>query len=193
MGVKQDPLSPTCQLKLKDHVLFADTALCVESQIQEFAWNLEDEAFSKSEVDEATDILEQISAEGDNQPSLADVHCHSAQSKSHRKWLYFFILIGFLTFFGLLSWLSFFVFTHKWFILCRTIRLITHRVWPPNSDLALYHNANDSPAPPPPLPQPQPKTLPPPHLQAVSHHSQSQPANLPAVFARTRHQLLGGF
>ena len=36
MGVNRIPL------KLKDHVLFSDTALCVESQIREFAWNLED-------------------------------------------------------------------------------------------------------------------------------------------------------
>ena len=114
MGVNRVLLSPTCQLKLKDYVLFADTALCVESQIWEFAWNLEDEAFSKSEVDEATYILDQISAEGDNQPSLADVRRHSAQSKSHPKWLNFFILAGFLIFFGLISWLSFFIFTHKW-------------------------------------------------------------------------------
>ena len=154
MGVYWVPLSPFCQLKLKDYVLFADTALCVESQIPELAWNLEDKAFSKSEVDEATNFLHQISAVGDNQPSLADVHRHSAQSKSHPKWLYFFILVGFLAVFGLLTWLSFFIFTHKWFILCRTIRLIT---------------------------------------QAVAHHSQSQPTDLPAVLARTRHQLLGGF
>ena len=65
MGVNRIPLSPTCQLKLKDHVLFADNALRVESQIRELAWNLEDEAFSKSEVNEATDVLDQISAEGD--------------------------------------------------------------------------------------------------------------------------------
>ena len=191
MGVNRIPLSPTCQLKLNAHVLFADTALCVESQIREFAWNLEDEAFSKSEVAEATNVLDQISAEGDNQPSLADVRRHSAQSKSHPKWLYFFILAGFLIFFGLISWLSFFIFTHKWFFLRLTIRLITHRIWPPNNDLALYHNANDSPAPAP--TPPQPPTLPPPRPQTVAHRSQSQPTDLPAVFARTRHQLLGGF
>ena len=57
LGVNWVPLSPTCQLKLKDHVLFSDTALHVESQIREFAWNLEDKAFLKSEVDEATDVL----------------------------------------------------------------------------------------------------------------------------------------
>ena len=192
MGVNRIPLSPTCQLKLKDHVLFADTALRVESQIREFAWNLEDEAFSKSEVDEATDVLEQISAEGDNQPSLADVRRHSAQSKSHPKWLYFFILLGILIFFGLISWLSFFIFTHKWFILRRTIRLITNRIWPPNTDPALYHNADDSPPAPPPAPPP-PPVLPPPRPQVVARRSQSQPADLPAVFARTRRQLLSGF
>ena len=174
-------------------MLFADTALRVESQIREFAWNLEDKAFSKSEVDEATDVLDQISAEGDNQLLLADVRRHSAQSKSHPKWLYFFILVGFLIFFGLISWLSFFIFTHKWFILRRTIRLITNRIWPPNNDPALYHNADDPPAPAPAPAPPQLPTLPPPRPQVVAHRSQSQPANLPAVFARTRRQLLGGF
>ena len=161
----------------------------MESQIWEFAWNLEDKAFSKSEVDKASDILEEISAEGDNQLSL--VRPHSAQSKSHPKWLYFFILVGFLCFFGLINWLSFFIFTHKWFILRRTIHLITNRIWPPNNDPALYNNADDSPASPPLLPQP--PVLPPPCPQTVDHHSQSQPADLPAVFARTRCQLLGGF
>ena len=166
--------------------------LCVESQIREFAWNLEDEAkaFSKSEVEEATDILEQISAEGDNQPSLVDVRWHSAQSKSYPKWLYFFILVVFLCFFGSVTWFSFFLFTNKWFILRRTICLITNRVWPPNHNPALYHNAElDPPAPPP----PQPLTLPPPRLQSIALRSQLQQSDLPALFAITRHQLLGGF
>ena len=82
LGVNWVPLSPTCQLKLKDHVLFADTTLRVDSQIQQFAWNLEDKSFSKSEVNKVTNILEEISAEGANQPSLADVRGHSMQSKS---------------------------------------------------------------------------------------------------------------
>ena len=166
-------------------MLFADTALRVESQIREFAWNLEDKAFSKSEVDEATDVLDQISAEGDNQLLLADVRRHSAQSKSHPKWLYFFILVGFLIFFGLISWLSFFIFTHKWFILRRTIHLITNRIWPPNNDPPIAPTLAPTP--------PQLPTLPPPRPQVDARCSQSQPADLPAVFTRTRRQLLSGF
>ena len=50
IGVNKIHISPTCNVKLMDHVLFSDTLLRVESKIKQFAWNLDDVSFSESEV-----------------------------------------------------------------------------------------------------------------------------------------------
>ena len=70
IGVNKIHLSPTCNVKLTDHILFSDSSLRVESKIKQFAWNLDDVSFSESEVEEADVILEQISSQGANHPTL---------------------------------------------------------------------------------------------------------------------------
>ena len=114
IGVNKIHISPTCNVKLMDHVLFSDTSLRVESKLKQFAWNLDDVSFSESEVEEVDEILDQISSEGANHPTLADVRQHTASGKGHVKWLIFFILVGIVAFIGLWVWIVCFVSTHKW-------------------------------------------------------------------------------
>ena len=108
-------------MKLTDHILFSDTSLRVESKIKQFAWNLDEVSFSESEVEEADAILEQISSEGANHPTLADIRQHTASRKRHVKWLLFFILVGVIAFIGLCIWIICFVSTYKWWLIRKTI------------------------------------------------------------------------
>ena len=124
IGMNKLPVSPTCQLWLIQHVVFADTSLKVKNQIKQIQLNLEDIAFSEAEVFKAAKVLEQISAEGSNHPTLADVHQHSAQLKKFPKWKFFFILLGLLIIFLLFFWIFCHISTHRWIIVQNTIRLI---------------------------------------------------------------------
>ena len=203
IGMNKLPVSPTCQLRLNQHVVFADTSLKVENQIKQIQWNLEDIAFSDAEVSEAAEVLEQISAEGSNHPTLADVRQHSAQLKKFPKWKFFFILLGLLLIFLLFFWIFCYISTHRWIIVRNTIRLISNFIWPPRPD-AVYEAPGESdasldvtapPEPPPhsqslaPLPPaPRPSVIP--FLPSIrrSLRSRSQPPALPSVFARSRLQ-----
>ena len=49
--------------------------------------------------------MDQISSEGANHPTLADVQQHTASGKWHVKWLIFFILVGVVAFIGLCIWI----------------------------------------------------------------------------------------
>ena len=137
IGMNKLLVSPTCQLQLNQHFVFADTSLKVENQIKQIQWNLEDIAFSEAEVSEAAKVLEQISAEGSNHPTLADVRQHSAQLKKFPKWRFFFILVGLLLIILLFFWIFCYVSTHCWIIVRNTIRLISNFIWPPRPD-AVY-------------------------------------------------------
>ena len=192
IGVNKIHISPTCNVKLKYHVLFSDTSLRVNSKIKQFAWNLDDVSFSASEVEEADKILDQIASEGANHPTLADVWQHTTSGKRHVKWLIFFILVGVVAYIGLCVWIVCFVSTHKWWLIRKTLHVLANRVWPA-AEPALYDNpgaiaqaqgehipmAAVSPPQPPPLPV----------LALPSHRSRSQPSDLPTVFAQTRHRL----
>ena len=197
------PVSPTCQLRLNQHVVFAYTSLKVENQIKKIQWNLEDIAFSNAEVSEAAKVLEQISAEGSNHPTLADVRQHSAQLKKFHKWKFFFILLGLLLLFLFLFWIFCYISTHRWIIIRNTIRLISNFIWPPRPDTVYEAPGEadvslDGTAPPEPPPHPESLApLPPvprssiiPFLPSIRHtlRSQSQPPSLSSIFARSRLQ-----
>jgi len=80
VGVNRIPLSASCRLSLQDHILFADTALQVNSRIQEVQWELEDDDFSLKEFAETQEILDSAEEAGALSPTLADVRAQSAQS-----------------------------------------------------------------------------------------------------------------
>ena len=197
------PVSPICQLRLNQHIVFADTSLKVKNQIKQIQWNLEDIAFSEAEVSEAAKVLEQISAEGSNHPTLANVRQHSAQLKKFTKWKFFFILLGLLLIFLLFFWIFCYISMHHWIIVQNTICLISNFIWPPRPD-AIYEAPGeadaslDGTAPPEPPPHAQsPAPLPPvPHSSVIPFllsirrtlRSHSQPPSLPSVFAHSRFQ-----
>ena len=196
-------VSPTCQLRLNQHVILADTSLKVENQIKQIQWNLEDIAFSDAEVSEAAKVLEQISAEGSNHPTLADIRQHSAQLKKFPKWKFFFILLGLLLLFLFFFWIFCYISTHRWIIIRNTIRLISNFIWPPCPD-AVYEAPGeadaslDGTAPPEPPPHaqslapllPVPRSSVIPFLPLICRTlcSRSQPPSLPSIFARSRLQ-----
>ena len=128
-GINKIHVSPSCQVQLQQHHLFSDTALRTTTDIKEFEWDLEDHAFSDEEVQEANEILEMIEPEGANKPTLAAVRRQTAQSKRSPRWLWFFIVIGCLVFIGLLLAGLAVLYSRKWWILRRAVKLLIHRVW----------------------------------------------------------------
>ena len=106
-------------------------SLKIKNQIKQIQWNLEDIAFSEAEVSEAAEVLEQISAEGSNHPTLADVRQHSSQLKKFPKWKFLFVLLGLLIIFLLFFRIFCYVSTHRWIIVRNTICLISNFIWPP--------------------------------------------------------------
>ena len=138
MGVNKLPLSPSCSLRLQNHVIFADSSLQTSSQFKEFQWNLDDVTFSAEEVSEAEEVLSQVAEEGANRPTLAEVRAHSAQNKRSPKWLYFFILVGIICFIFLAVGVVCFVSRHKILLLKKSLKLlrqsisiVNNRLWPP--------------------------------------------------------------
>ena len=165
LGVNRIPVSPTCSLRLKQHTLFSDTTLRLSGMFKQYQWNLEDITFSESEVSDAAEVLEQVAAEGENRPTLADVRAHSAQNKRNPKWLYFFILVGVTALLCLLTWIGCMTYTKHWFYLRDSLKIIHNKLFPPKADSALYETI--------PL---QPRHFLPPHLKRSHRRSQSDGA-----------------
>ena len=128
-GLNKIHISPSCQAQLQQHRVFSDTALRATSDIKEFEWDLEDHAFSEEEVREADEVLSLIEPEGANKPTLAAVRRQTAQNKRSPKWLWFFLVLGFLSFLGLSFALFSAFYARKWWILRRAVQLLIHRVW----------------------------------------------------------------
>ena len=130
IGTNTIPVSPSCTLKLQDHVLFADTSLKTPSAMKQVQWNPEDVKFSEDEVAEAKEVLEAVRDEGVETPTLSDVRRLSANNKRSPRWLYFFILVGLLTFVALATWLFCFVTTHKFWLIRKALRTMVQHIWP---------------------------------------------------------------
>lgn len=130
VGVNKIPLSPSCSMKLQQHVLFADTALRTPSVMREFQWNLDDVKFSQDEVEEAAEVLTSLSEEGANRPTLAEIRLHSAQNKRSPRWTYFFVLVGVLTGLAAVIWVTCFIGAHKFWMVRKAIRIMAHHIWP---------------------------------------------------------------
>ena len=138
-------------------VVFANTSLKVKHQSKQIQRNLEDIASSEAEVSKAAEVLEQISAEGSNHPTLSNFRQHSTKIKKFPKWKFFFNLLGILIVLLLFFWIFFYISTHHWIIVRNNIHLISNFIWPPRPD-AVYEapteadaslNGKAPPEPPP--------------------------------------------
>ena len=157
MGVNKIPLSPSCSLRLQNHVIFADSALKTSSHIKEFQWNLDDVTFSQDEVADAEEVLAQVAEEGANRPTLAEVRAHSAQNKRNPRWLYFFLLVGLICVIVLGIWIFCFISSRKVILLRKSLKflreslaIVNHRLWPPAPGTeAIYEDVPLRPLDPP--------------------------------------------
>ena len=204
-GVNKIHVSPSCLVKLQDHQIYGDTALRVDKAFKEIEWTSNDLPSADNDVIEARDILPELALEGETQHSLSDLRQQTAQAKRSPRWIYLFIVIGVLAFLGLIIWIVIFVFTHKWWLLRRALRLMSSRLWPPTNDV-LYEDHDEVVAagmgnPPVHVEPLAPRLLPAPPVAAAAaaalvpaapplRRSRSQPPGLPSVFARARLRLV---
>ena len=129
-GVNRILLSPSCTIKLNDHVLFADTSLKTPSSMKESQWNPDDVKFPDEEIEEAEEVLTAVKEEGVDNPTLADVRRLTAQNKRSPRWMYFFILLGILLFVALATWIFCFISAHKFVIIRKALRAMVQYLWP---------------------------------------------------------------
>jgi len=158
-GVNRLPLSPRCQLRLENHVIYADSALRLPSQIKEFQWDLNDVTFSDSEVAEAEAVLAEVSLEGANKPTLAAVRRATSHHKRAATWTIAFILIGLIVTIGLVLTIYIGIGSHKIWVMRKVLRSVINWLRRTNDV------PDEEPAEVPPAPvvvaAPQPPALPP--------------------------------
>ena len=148
-GVNKISVSPSCKVKLQDHVLFADTALKDSNDIIQFTFSLTDTSFAPGEIQESEELLEELALDGENDPSLDDLRRMKAQRRHFPRWIWIIVLAAVLGVVVLTLLCLSGVCMHRWVLLRRSVRLIADAIWPPTNPHAIY----DIQAPPARLPE----------------------------------------
>jgi len=175
VGVNRIPVSPTCSVKLQDHVLHADTALKDVNDIIQFTFNV---ALSPDEVDDAEQILEELDDQDDRDPTLDSLR---SMKRSHRvfprRW-WFYVIAAIVAAATLCAIAFAAVCAHRYLGMAYSVKRIADKIWPRRThediyDIALEpleHSDDEGhfeeigvvrpPPPPPPQPRPRSNTLP---------------------------------
>ena len=138
VGINKIAVSPTCTVKLRDHVLHADTALRDANDVISFAFNLRDTQLEMSDIEEVDATIEELREDGELDPSLDDLRKARSTYRRFPRWLWFIViacalLVGFLLFLAYAL-----VCTHKWMIIKRSLKLIADAIWPSRNPEVLY-------------------------------------------------------
>jgi len=148
VGVNKISVSANCKVKLQDHVLYADTALKDPNSIIQFSFSLADTSFTPAELQESEEVLEELSIDGENDPTLDNLRQLKALRKRFPRWIWFVSLASVLGGALLLLLLFGIVCSQRWMLLRRSVRLIADAIWPPTNPHVIY----DVQAPPARLP-----------------------------------------
>jgi hypothetical protein len=93
-GISKHHLSPGCQADFKDHVLFSNNAVRLESDILHFEWQWETKFFENHKPEDLIDSLQDFQQSGNIAPTLNDLHHVKVKRKSGFNYL--FQIIGFI-------------------------------------------------------------------------------------------------
>jgi hypothetical protein len=105
-------ISPSCQMRLKDHVLISDFSLRLDSVIKHYEWDLDEIAFSPEERSLSSHWLEILDTESVGRSTLNSI-CQDITIERHSSsWIYLFSLLGFLAVTILAVIAGYFIYAH---------------------------------------------------------------------------------
>jgi len=138
VGVNKISVSPTCSVKLQDHILHADTALREPTDVIQFSFSLAGTSFTPEEIADAEVALAELAESDDQDPTLDDLRSLKTMSRRFPRWIWFVTLAAVrLTFIVLFS-----IFgtacLHKYWLIARALKLLADRVWPRQNPDAIY-------------------------------------------------------
>jgi hypothetical protein len=89
-------ISPSCRMRLKDHVLISDFSLHLDSIIKHYEWDLDEIAFSPEEKALSSRWLEILDAESVGRSTLNSIRQDLAVERRSSSWIYLFSILGVL-------------------------------------------------------------------------------------------------
>jgi hypothetical protein len=95
-GPNQIYISPSCRMRLKDHVLISDFSLRLDSVIKHYEWDLDEIAFSTEERSLSARWLEILGTENVGRSTLNSIRQDIAIERRSSAWVYLFSILGIL-------------------------------------------------------------------------------------------------
>jgi hypothetical protein len=89
-------ISPSCRMRLRDHVLISDFLLCLDSVIKHYEWDLDEIAFSPEERSLSARWLEILGTENVGRSTLNSIHQDITIKRRSSTWVYLFSILGIL-------------------------------------------------------------------------------------------------
>jgi hypothetical protein len=97
VGVTKHHLSPGCYADFKDHVLFANTAVRIESDILHFEWQWENQFFQIHDPLELAQMVQEFQESGNSAPTLNEINHIRVNKKSGFRYLFHILSFIFST------------------------------------------------------------------------------------------------
>jgi len=140
VGVNKITVSPTCKVKLQDHVLYADTSLKDTNAIIQFTFNLQDTPLASTEFDDVETTLEELAQEGETDPTLDDLRRSRSLHRRYPKWIWFNVLCS-IVLVVVLIFVAYGACTStSWMYMRYTLKRLSDTVWPTPNPHAIYDN-----------------------------------------------------
>ncbi len=87
-------VSPSCRMRIKDHLLVSDFALRLDTTIKHYEWDLEEIAFSPEERTLSSQWLQILDTESVGRSTLNSIRQDIAMERRSSSWVYLFSILG---------------------------------------------------------------------------------------------------
>jgi hypothetical protein len=148
-------ISPSCRMRLKDHLLVSDFSLRLGTLVKHYEWDLDEIAFSPEERTLSAHWLEVLDSESVGRSTLNSIRQDIAMEKRSSFWVYIFSILGALaaTFFAVL--LAYVLYAHYFATLKkRVVNILLHTLPEPVVSLIRQQPVPVVDPVPPPVQQP---------------------------------------
>jgi hypothetical protein len=138
-------ISPSCRMRLKDHLLVSDFALRLDTTIKHYEWDLEEIAFSPEERTLSLRLLQILDSESVGRSTLNSIRQDIAIEKRSSSWIYLFSILGAFAATILAVIISYIIYVHYFvtlkkrvvnIILCTLLESIVNMIRPPQIPVA---------------------------------------------------------
>jgi hypothetical protein len=123
-------ISPSCRMRLKDHMLVSNFALRLDTTIKHYEWDLEEIAFSPEERTLSSHWLEILDSESVGRSTLNSIRQDIAIKKRSSSWTYLFSILGTLAATILAVIISYIIYVHYFVTLKKRVVNIILRTLP---------------------------------------------------------------